>query len=131
MKASNPPERLCRACRYALLALLLVWVGCSRDTVDAALDSDANGYVCLKCQAKFYTAREVFPGHCPGCRDPKPEMVLGYVCADDGTVTLAPRGKGSAACSKCGKTVTAISLPRESDLQGWGASRKTAKEVGS
>jgi hypothetical protein len=107
-----------------------VVIGCNQRDVDQALESDANGYVCEKCQAKFYTEREVFPGHCPACKNPKPEMVLGYVCADDQFVTLAPRGRGSAKCGQCGKTATAMSIPRESELKQWGADKKTAKEVG-
>ena len=133
MKANNHHSQLqvVRLLSALLVCCLLaaVLAGCSKSEVDQALDSDANGYLCGKCQAKFYTDRELFPSHCPECRNPQVEMVLGFVCADDSFVTMAARGRGSAKCGKCGKTVTAISLPREADLKAWGASKKTSKEV--
>lgn len=111
------------------LWLVAVFAGCGKNQVDQALDSDANGYVCLKCQAKFYTERTVFPTRCPDCRKPNIEQVLGYVCEADKQVTLGPRGRGALACGKCGKATMALSLPRKSDLKAWGAAKKTEAEV--
>ena len=112
---------------WVLVALLVTSCGVK---VDQALDSDANGYLCRKCQAKFYSDRSVFATRCPDCKEGNPETVLGFVCPDDQQVTFAPRGKGMASCSKCGKTVQGISIPREVDLKKWGATKRTSAEVG-
>jgi len=122
--------KLCLCWWSGILAGLVLLVGCGKNQVDQALDSDANGYLCRKCQAKFYTAREVFPTKCPECQQPGVEMVLGFVCPADQVVTLAPRGKGTAACSKCGKPTSSLSIPREADFKAWGAAKRTAAEVG-
>ena len=110
--------------------LTLLLCACGRRDVDQALDSDANGYVCLDCGAKFYTDREVFATFCPQCRKPSIEQVLGFVCAADQHVTIGARGRGARGCEKCGKAVSAVSIPTESQLKTWGASKKTAAEVG-
>ena len=116
---------------WALVLLILISLpGCKKSQVDQALDSDANGYICRQCQAKFYTAREVFPTRCPECKQPRVEMVLGFVCPTDQQVTLAPRGKGTAACSKCGKATSSLSIPREADFKAWGATKRNAADVG-
>ena len=112
------------------LALLAEVTGCGRRSEDSALDSDANGFVCLDCQAKFYTDREVFANHCPACDKTRVEMVLGFVCPVDGVVTYAPRGKGAAVCAQCGKTVSNVAIPTKLELVGWGAEYKTGAEVG-
>ena len=103
--------------------------GCGKSHVDEALSSDANGYLCLKCQAKFYTERTVFPTRCPQCKKPNIEEVMGFVCEADKQMTLGPRGRGAVACSKCGKMTMALALPRASDLKSWGAAKKTEAEV--
>ena len=110
--------------------LFAVFAGCGKSEVDRALDSDANGYVCLKCMAKFYTERSVFPTRCPECKKPNIEQVLGYVCEADKQVTLGPRGRGAVPCSKCAKPTSRLSIPRELDFKTWGATKKTAAEVG-
>ena len=115
-----------------LCAVLLTSLasGCGRNRqVEQALSSDANGYVCLKCSTKFYTDREVFAGHCPQCKAPNIEMVVGFVCETDKNVTYGARGRGARACEKCGKVTTALSLPRENDLKAWGAAKKSNAEV--
>ena len=104
--------------------------GCKKSQVEQALDSDANGYFCPDCKAKFYTARDIFPTQCPECKKPRVEMVLGFVCPADQHVTLAPRGKGTAVCEQCGKATSSLSIPREADLKTWGAVKRTAAEVG-
>lgn len=103
--------------------------GCSKSAVDQALDSDANGYVCLACKAKFYTDRKVFPTRCPDCKQPSIEAALGFVCEADQSVIIGPRGQRSAKCEKCGNPTTSLSIPREADLKSWGATKKTELEV--
>jgi hypothetical protein len=116
----------------AVVVVLLVTLlaGCGTREGDAALDSDANGFLCLDCKAKFYTDRTVFANHCPSCQKPNIEMVVGFVCPGDGEVTYAPRGKGAMACAKCGKVTRGLAIPREAELKAWGAAHKTASEVG-
>lgn len=114
--------------------LLVLWagmvVGCGKTAEDAALDSDANGFICTGCKTKFYTDRKVFANHCPACRKPSIEMVVGFVCSADRHVSYGPRGKGSLACEQCGKNASGLSIPRESELKAWGAVRKSGSEVG-
>jgi len=105
-------------------------MGCGKSQVDLALDSDANGYSCRKCRVMFYTDRDVFATRCPECKEPVPEMVLGFVCPADKQVTLAPRGKGTAPCSKCGKSVSSQSIPREAEFKTWGVTKRNAADVG-
>lgn len=114
-----------------LLALMVcLGCGCGKSQVDQALDSDANGFLCLDCKAKFYTDREVFANHCPACRKANIEMVVGFNCPADKHVTHAPRGKGFVACEQCGKVTSALSIPREAELKTWGAEHRTSAEVG-
>lgn len=113
---------------FLLSAVLLA--GCKKSAVDKALDSDANGYVCLDCETTFYTDREVFASHCPKCKKPNIEQVLGYVCEGDKTVAIGPRSRGARSCPKCGRPCSAITIPRESDLKAWGATKVPGAEVG-
>ena len=127
---TSPARRI-----FAFAAIVLaatVWVaGCGKGPEEAALDSDANGYLCLGCQSKFYTDRRVFANHCPACQKPQIEMVVGFVCPVDHYVTYGPRGRGSMKCGQCGKPTSGLSIPREAELKTWGAAHKTAAEVGS
>ena len=111
-----------------MLSLLIP--SCGRSKVDQALDSDANGYQCLECKSKFYTERNLFADFCPQCKNANIQPVVGFVCAADEHVTLAPRGRGFLPCAKCGKATSRLSIPRESDLKTWGAARKSRQEVG-
>lgn len=111
-------------------ALLLFTAGCKDDKIEKALESDANGYVCQKCTAKFYTSRDIFPAHCPQCRKPDIEQAIGFACPADQHVTVAARSRGARRCEKCGGPTSGISIPREADLKAWGATKKTAAEVG-
>lgn len=115
----------------AVMAVLVLagLTGCSDRKIDEALDTDANGYVCQKCSTKFYTERSIFAGHCPQCKVPNIEQVIGFVCEADKHVTLAGRGRGFHACEQCGKSTSAFSRPRESDLKVWGAAKKNDAEV--
>lgn len=113
----------------AWCAVLVFLCGCGKDSVDQALDSDANGYLCRGCQAKFYVDREVFADFCPNCKSVGIDQVVGFVCQGDGHTTVGPRGRGSMRCEKCGQPTTGLSIPRAADLQAWGAAQKTRKEV--
>lgn len=113
----------------AVLLLPVLLAGCGKSEVNQALDSDANGYLCQACKTKFYTERELFADFCPNCQNGDIRQVVGFVCSHDGHVTLAPRGPGFRACEKCGKSTSALSIPREKELQTWGAARKGAAEV--
>lgn len=113
----------------AALGAGLLLAGCGRGAVDQALDSDANGYQCGQCRARFYTDRDVFADFCPACRSAEIQPVVGFVCADDKHVTIAPRGRGFLKCEQCGKTTSSLCIPRQRDLQAWGAAHKSRKEV--
>lgn len=115
----------------ALLTALVVLGACGPRSDEAALDSDANGFVCLDCQSKFYTDRTVFPNHCPACQKPQVEMVVGFQCPADSQVTYGPRGRGFVACEKCGKVTNALIIPRLAQLKEWGAVHKSAADVGA
>jgi DNA-directed RNA polymerase subunit RPC12/RpoP len=103
--------------------------GCGKSDVDQALDSDANGYVCAKCSAKFYTARTDFAQVCPSCKSYEIQEVEGFVCLADNEVVLGPRGLRSVRCPKCGSPTTGRIIPKESGLTAWGATKRTLKEV--
>lgn len=122
------PKRLLWVARAIMLGVAMS--GCGKSQQDAALDSDANGYLCLNCKAKFYTDRKVFANHCPACQKPEVELVVGFVCPEDRHVTYAPRGRGSLACEQCLRMTGNLSIPREKELKSWGATRKTGPEVG-
>jgi hypothetical protein len=114
----------------AAVAMLVVAAGCKDSKLEKALESDANGYVCQQCSAKFYTAREVFAGHCPQCKKPDIEQAIGFSCPADKHVTVAARSRGARRCEKCGGPTSGISIPGEAELKAWGATKKTAAEVG-
>ena len=103
--------------------------GCGKSSVDRALASDARGYFCPGCRAKFYTAYEVVAAVCPQCKSNDIREVVGFVCSLDQHTTLAPRGRGAVPCEKCGKPASRLSLPREEELKTWQAVRKTQAEV--
>ncbi len=110
---------------WSLAAVLVSAVGCEKDAAREASDSDANGYLCAKCGAKFYAARSVFLGpRCPKCQQEALVEVVGYFCAKDQHLTLKGRSderSGAATCEKCGAPLGGMRLPREKDLRAWGA----------
>jgi len=54
---------------WARSSLALGNGGRKKDVAFEAMDSDANGYLCLKCGVKLYTDRTVFIGpQCPKCQ---------------------------------------------------------------
>ena len=116
---------------FTLFALLVFGSGCKKNSIEQALESDANGYLCRGCNARFYTDRAVFANSCPNCKSMDLVQVIGFVCPADGYVTVAPRGVGSLHCGKCGQTTSGLSIPREVDFKNWGAAKKTRAEVGS
>jgi hypothetical protein len=129
----SPDRRGCGARHvFGALAWLLLFAlaGCGKGKVDQGLESDANGYLCLGCKARFYTARNVFAGRCPQCQQPSVLMVVGQTCPADQHITIAPRGRGSGRCEKCGHATQGICIPNEEALKAWGAARKSAAEVG-
>jgi DNA-directed RNA polymerase subunit RPC12/RpoP len=127
MLGALKPIRQC-ADFILLVALALVISGCDQRKIDLALDSDANGYLCLACKTKFYTERNLFADFCPQCRNANIQQVVGFVCAADQHTTIAPRGP-FLACEQCGKATSALSIPREKDLKAWGAAKHRKAEV--
>ena len=115
---------------WIYIGFFLLLSGCGDPKIDQALNYDANGFYCSGCKAKFYTDRDVFATRCPSCQKIKVEMVVGYVCSADKQASYGPRGQGSAVCEKCGKSTSAISIPREAELKLWGAEKKSRAEVG-
>lgn len=109
--------------------LLLLVGGCSKDTGMESVETDANGYVCLKCGAKMYTARKVFLENCPKCNQDGLVEVVGYKCPKDDHLTLRPRAsgpEGAAVCEQCNAQLkSALVSPRAADLKNWGATETT------
>ena len=110
-----------------LVALCSMWLagGCSDKGMEA-LETDANGFYCTKCQAKFYTPRKVFlESKCPKCGEFTLESVVGYYCEKDRHTTVRPKvsgPEGAAVCEKCNANLKhALIAPRQKDLQAWGA----------
>ena len=80
------------ACALVVLCMTAAVVSCTKDAATEASESDANGYLCLKCGAKFYTARSVFlRSKCPKCQQDGLVEVVGYTCPKDNRVTLRGR----------------------------------------
>ncbi len=91
------------------------------------MDSDANGYICLKCGVKLYTDRSVFIGpKCPKCGEDTLMDVVGYYCDKCQHLTIRPRRGGGqgAVCELCQRPLAnAMRSPREKDLKAWGATK--------
>jgi DNA-directed RNA polymerase subunit RPC12/RpoP len=108
---------------FVLVAL--VGSGCKKDVASEASDSDANGYLCQNCSAKFYTDRSVFIGpKCPKCGEDRLFEVVAYRCAKDQNVMFrSARGDSRGlTCEKCQASLAnAMFLPRAKDLEAWGA----------
>lgn len=88
-----------------------------------AADSDANGYLCLKCGAKLYTDRTVFIGpQCPKCGEDTLREVVGYLCEKDRHLTIRASRSSGANCELCKTSLkNAMFMPKEKDLKSWGA----------
>jgi ribosomal protein L40E len=111
----------------ALATLTFVGSGCRKDAAEEASDSDANGYICVKCEAKLYTERSVFIGpKCPKCQQAGLVEVVCYVCPKDNHVTIRGRTDerhGAPVCEACQGPLSGMRLPREKDLKAWGATK--------
>lgn len=112
-----------------LFVPFLILMGCGGTEKDQAFGSDANGYVCRKCEARFYTDRAVFAEACPNCEAGEITEVMAFVCPADKAVTLAPRGIDIAPCAKCGKPVRELKLPQAAELKAWGAGHQPEEKV--
>lgn len=116
---------------FLCLAVLLGWLtGCKKDVSFEAIDTDANGYLCLKCGAKYYTDRTVFMGpKCPKCNQETLVQAVGYYCEKDRHLTIRA-GQGDrqgAVCERChAPLVNAMRMPREKDLKEWGATKSAS-----
>jgi hypothetical protein len=115
----------------ALIPLALVGLligGCSKDSRMESIETDAHGYLCQQCGAKFYTGRKVFlESKCPKCQQDTLVDVVGYMCEKDHHLTLRPKvsgPEGAAICEVCQTHLkNAMVSPREKDLIAWGATR--------
>jgi DNA-directed RNA polymerase subunit RPC12/RpoP len=114
----------------SLAAFMLGATGCKKDAALEAMESDANGYVCLKCGVKLYTDRSVFIGpNCPKCHEDSLMDVVGYYCEKCKRLTIrARRGdRKGAVCEQCQQPlVNAMRSPREKDLKAWGATKSSS-----
>jgi len=112
-------------------ALALLFAGllcsCSKQAGTEVMDSDANGYLCLKCGAKLYTPRTVFiDPKCPKCQEDTLMRVTGYYCEEDKHLTIRPqRGDTKPiVCDICQSPLAnAMRMPRENELKSWGAQK--------
>lgn len=116
--------------QVASICLSILFVGltaCKNDAGISALETDANGYVCLKCGAKFYSERTVFMGsQCPQCKENTLTQTVGYYCEKDQHLTIRARegDRQGAVCDKChAHLVNAMKEPREKDYKAWGATK--------
>src|SRR5947207_551354 len=113
-----------------LAALLAGLTACKKDVANDAIETDANGYLCLKCGAKLYTERAVFIGpKCPKCKQDTLMQVVGYYCEKDQHLTIrASQGdRQGPVCERCqAPLINAMRAPREKDLRAWGATKVTS-----
>jgi hypothetical protein len=117
----------------ALTVVSLLITGCSKDAAMQSIETDAHGYACRQCGAKFYTEQKVFlESKCPKCQQQTLDDVTGYWCEKDKHLTIRPRVSGpagAAVCEKCGSPLkNAMVSPKEKDLLAWGAT-KTGPQV--
>jgi hypothetical protein len=114
----------------AVVSLLMG--GCSKDAGMQAMETDAHGYACRQCGAKFYTGPKVFlESKCPKCQQQTLDEVTGYWCEQDKHLTIRPKvpgPAGAAVCEKCGAALkNAMVSPKEKDLLAWGATKTDAQ----
>jgi hypothetical protein len=123
-------RRLWTALIGCAAGIFLLATGCKKDSALDAADSDANGYLCLKCGVKLYTARSVFIGpQCPKCQQESLMDVVGYQCEKDHHLTIMPRrgGQQSLVCEQCqGPLPSGMRTPRERELKAWGATKASS-----
>ena len=114
-----------------LTAVTLGLTGCGKDAALAAIETDAYGFQCTKCQAKFYTDRKSPLGSkCPKCQQDSIEDAIGYWCEKDQHMTIRLRVSGpagEAVCEHCGAALkNAMISPKQKDLVAWGAAKAGA-----
>jgi DNA-directed RNA polymerase subunit RPC12/RpoP len=116
----------------ALLQLLVLGfvIGCGGEASNSVLDSGVNGYHCLNCKGKFYAETKAYVVHCPSCKQTNIEQVIGYQCGSDQQVTIGSSKRSSIPCKQCGAVIAGRLMPSAAQLEEWGATRKTAAEVG-
>lgn len=116
-----------RTAVFCLAVLTSALAGCTKDPGVAAIETDANGFLCLKCGAKFYTDRTVFIGpKCPQCNETTLKQTVGYYCEKDQHLTIraAEGDRQGAVCEKCqAHLANAMKSPREKDYKAWGATK--------
>ena len=117
--------------KLGLLVIGLGLAGCGKDPALAAIESDAYGFQCLKCQGKFYTDRKSPLGSkCPKCQQDAIEDAIGYWCEKDQHMTIRLRVSGpagAAVCERCGAALkNAMISPKQKDLVAWGATKAGA-----
>lgn len=122
-------ERLRALLPLVMGVLFLLVGGCSKDPGMESVETDANGYLCLKCGAKLYTDRKVFLENCPKCKQDGLVEMVGYRCPKDDHLTLRPKvagPEGAAVCEQCNAQLkSALVSPRAADLKNWGAKETT------
>lgn len=110
-----------------LAAVAFVACACKRNVAMDAMNSDANGYVCLKCGVKLYTERSAFIGpQCPKCQEETLMDVVGYYCEKDRHLTIRPKrgDRQPALCDQCQAPLpNAMRSPRANELKAWGAAK--------
>jgi hypothetical protein len=111
-----------------LIFATLLAGGCGKNVTQEAIESDANGYLCLNCGVKLYTPRSIFIGpKCPSCGQDKLMDVVGYYCEKDKHLTIRPSRndpQGAPVCEICKTPLrNAMRMPREKDLLAWGAKK--------
>jgi hypothetical protein len=126
-RAPTRPNVGWRAALFCLAFLATGLTACKKEAGLEALETDANGYLCLKCGAKFYTERTVFMGSaCPQCKQNTLTQTVGYYCQKDQHLTIrASEGdRQGAICEKCQAVlVNAVKAPHEKDYKAWGATK--------
>jgi hypothetical protein len=118
--------------RLLLLSFLCIAAllsGCSKEpAAGELLSSDANGFLCRACKAKFYTSRSVYADKCPSCKSGDVAEIIGFYCPKDQHLTLTPKAK-STKCEQCNEEIGQVKLPTSQQLIAWGATKKTESEV--
>jgi ribosomal protein L40E len=115
-----------------MFVLCAALCGCGKqNAAENSITSDANGFFCRQCNAKFYTDSSVYADHCPQCKSADLRPVIAFVCYKDQHATLTPQGPKSIACEQCQAVASGLKMPHESELKAWGAVKKPAAEVGA
>jgi Zn finger protein HypA/HybF involved in hydrogenase expression len=115
---------------WVIFITLFLAVGCKKDPAVSSLESDARGFFCKACQAKFYTDWSVYAERCPQCKSEDIRPVVGFLCYQDQHLNLTPQGPKAMTCEKCQGQATGLKMPHEAELKSWGAVKRSKSEVG-